>query len=64
MSLALEMYSQVDREAIEVKNTALLWIYLIEWFVVTGTAMGSGVLLWSLMIRRRFYRQVSVTKQA
>jgi uncharacterized membrane protein len=65
----LEAYSQIEEkldemeeDAIELKNRALLWVYLIEWLAVTATAMISGFVLWSIMIRRRLYREVEVTR--
>jgi len=56
------MLNEIEQEAIRVKNRTLLWVYIIEWTVVTGTSMVCGVLLWSLMIRRRLYREVQTTK--
>jgi hypothetical protein len=48
--------------AIEAKDNALFWIFVIEWFVVTGTSMVAGALLWSLMVRRRLYHEVGETR--
>ena len=48
--------------AIQAKDNALFWIFVIEWFVVTGTSMVAGALLWSLMVRRRLYREVGETR--
>jgi len=44
------------------KNTALLWVYVTEWFVTTGALFAGGFLIWTLMIRRRLYKQVGVTR--
>lgn len=51
-------------KAIELKERTLAWIYIIEWLVVTGVAAASGTLLWSLMVRRRFYKGVMTTRLA
>lgn len=66
---ALEAYTDVgkmmvdiERKAMRFKDRALLWVYLIEWLTVTGTALMAGLLLWSLMVRRRLFREVSVTR--
>jgi len=59
---AESMLEGVEREAVKVKNRALLWVYTIEWLVVTGTLMICGFVLWSLMVRRRLYREVEVTR--
>ncbi len=47
--------------AVDLKKRALIWIYLIEWFVVLSTFMVSGVILWTLMVRRVIYREVGLT---
>jgi len=48
--------------ALEIKDRALLWIYVIEWFAVSGTFLAAGFMLWTLMIRRRLYRMVTTTR--
>jgi len=62
MKNAFDGLRRVSTNAIEMKDKALLWIYIVEWFSVTGTCMVAGFLLWSLMIKRRLYREVSVTR--
>jgi len=42
----------------------MFWIYTIEWLAVTATLMLSGIALWELMIRRRIYREVEITRPA
>lgn len=59
---ALEMLQEIEGDAVELKNRTLLWVYVIEWLSITGTAMICGFALWSLMIRRRLYREVRTTK--
>lgn len=49
-------------EAIRVKNAALAWIYILEWLTVTATMMVAGSLLWTLMVRRRLYREADSTR--
>jgi len=53
---------QVASHSVRMKKTALFWIYMVEWFAVTGTAILTGVVVWTLMVRRRLYREVSVTR--
>ncbi len=53
---------RVASESVKVKQEALFWIYAIEWLSVTGTAILAGFVIWSLMVRRRLYREVSVTR--
>ncbi len=53
---------QLGEEATELKNNALMWVFIAEWFIVTATFMIAGYVLWSLMIRRRLYRDIQVTR--
>ena len=45
-----------------VKDSALLWVYVIEWLVATSTLFISGTILWTLMVRKRLYREVEATR--
>ncbi len=47
---------------IKVKDQIFLSIYLVEWAVLTATGMFAGVLIWTLMLRRRLYKEVRTTK--
>jgi len=49
-------------EVLEAKDRALLWIFVAEWFTVSGTSMTAGFVVWSLMVRRRLYREAGVTR--
>jgi hypothetical protein len=55
-------FIELSQELVEMKDRALYWIYIVEWFTVSGTAIVCGVVLWTLMVRRRLYREVSVTR--
>jgi len=57
-----QMLGGIEEEAIKLKNRALLWVYIVEWLGVTGTLMICGLVLWSLMIRRRLYAPVGITR--
>jgi uncharacterized membrane protein len=57
-----KMYDELERESLKLKDRTLMWVYVIEWLAVTGTAMVSGVVLWSVMVHRRLYREVGTTK--
>ena len=57
-----KMMAEAEEEAVKLKNRTLLWVYVIEWLTVTGTAMACGFVLWSLMVRRRLYREVRATR--
>ena len=53
---------EADELALKAKQTALFWVYAIEWLTVTATLLLCGVSLWTLMVRRRLYREVSATR--
>ncbi len=59
---AVELITEVSNLALDAKDEALVWVYVIEWFTVSSAAMISGVILWTLMIRRAAYRTVGVTR--
>jgi len=53
---------ELGREAVRLKERALMWVFLSEWFAVSATLMICGYILWSLMIRRRLYREAGMTR--
>jgi hypothetical protein len=58
---AIARMGQLGEKAVSLKDGALMWIYVIEWLAVTGVSMVCGVILWTLMIRKRLYKEVKVT---
>lgn len=56
------MIEELERKAVELKNRALMWIYVIEWLTVTATALLCGFVLWTVMVKRKLYREVQVTR--
>ena len=57
-------WNQLNMKAIKVKDNALTWVYIIEWFTVTGTALITGTILWLIMIKRRLYKEIKTTRTA
>lgn len=57
----LESLDKASTQAMEAKDEALFWVYVIEWFTVSGTSMLSGAVLWTLMVRRSAYKEVKTT---
>ncbi len=53
--------STLRSDALKIKDRALLWIYVVEWLTVSGTFLVAAFSVWSLMVRRRLYRQVEST---
>ncbi len=62
MDRALEDIDLLRSKAMRLKARALLWIFIVEWLVVSGVSLVAGFTLWSLMVRRRLYREVRVTR--
>ena len=57
----LDEFTDLENELLQAKDRAFFWIYLAEWAGVLGVGILCGVTLWTLMIRRRFYREVATT---
>ena len=62
MEEAMDGFAALKDEAMDLKDRALLWIYLTQWVVVTGTALVCGFAIWTLMVRRQLYREVGTTR--
>lgn len=63
--LAETSYDQFEEAyglALEAKNAAIFWIFVTEWLVVSATSMVCAFAIWTLMIRRRLYREVQITR--
>ncbi len=58
----LQMLQEGYELAMDARDAALFWIFVTEWLVVSGTGLICGFALWTLMIRRRMYREVKVTR--
>ncbi len=52
----------ISVDAMKLKEKALIWVYVTEWLVITGTLLLSGSAVYSLMIKKRIYREVAVTR--
>ncbi|MBU7004622.1 MAG: hypothetical protein HXS50_03590, partial [Theionarchaea archaeon] len=52
----------ITERAMRLKNETMVWVYASEWLAVTGIGLVAGSSLWSLMIRRRMYKQVDSTR--
>jgi uncharacterized membrane protein len=59
---ALGVLTRASEKAYDLRDQALLWVYLTEWLVVAGTGMICGFVLWTVMIRRKLYREVGETR--
>ena len=59
---ALELLDEAGEQAVEARNSVMMWVFVIEWLTVTGTFLVSGIILHSLLIKRRLYREVAATR--
>lgn len=58
----LQRFAEAEEVARVEKDRALFWVYLIEWLAATSTFFVSGFILWTLMVRRRLYREIDATR--
>ncbi len=62
MDEARDRISAISDGAVELKETALFWVYLTEWCVVAGTSFAVGLVTYALLVKRGLYREVKVTR--
>ncbi len=62
MERALQEIKLLQNSAVQLKDTALMWVYVVDWLVTTSMMLISGFVLWSLMVRRKLYKQVRSTR--
>ncbi len=62
MAFAFRKFDEAEEIAKDARRTALFWVYAIEWLVTSATFLVSSFVLWSLLVRRRLYRQVRTTR--
>jgi uncharacterized membrane protein len=60
-----DLSAQLDRlseDAVRIKDQALFWVYLVEWLAVTATLLVCGSVVWTLMVKRKAYREVGTSR--
>jgi len=62
MQRVLNRFTEAEELARKVKDSALIWVYVIEWLVTASTLFISGFTLWTLMVKRKMYKEVEATK--
>jgi hypothetical protein len=62
MAEVFERLGGLDEEAVKLKDRALVWVFAIEWLVVSATLMICGAVMWLVMVKRRLYREVGATR--
>jgi len=58
----LAMMMEIEAKSVRLKEQALFWVYLTEWAAVSGTAMACGLATYALMVKRRVYKEIGVTR--
>jgi hypothetical protein len=67
LSMAKDLLTDLGNSidlAMGLKDRTMSWIYLIEWTILTSTAVMSGTVVWTLMMKRRLYKEVETTRMA
>jgi len=59
---SIEDLRSASERAMELKDEAMVWIFVIEWLVVSATFSLGGFVLWTLMVSRRLYRDIGSTR--
>ncbi len=59
---AIAGIQETEANAVELKDKAFFWVYVTEWSAVTGALCISGLIVYSLLVRRMLYREVAVTR--
>jgi hypothetical protein len=59
--LLTDLEDAIDH-AMKLRNRTMFWIYMIEWTILTSTAVLTGTVVWTLMVRRRLYLEVGITR--
>ncbi len=54
----------ISEAAVRVKDQVFFSVYLIEWSILMATSMFTGVLIWTLMVKRRLYKEAASTRSA
>ena len=62
MAVLSSKLKEITALAVQLKDQALFWVFISEWLAVTSAAIFAGILVWTLMIRRKAYRPVKVTR--
>jgi hypothetical protein len=62
MNSIFEEISEAEDQVVKIKESVLIWVYIVEWLTVTSTLMISSFVIWTIMVRRKLYREVGTTQ--
>ncbi len=60
--ISYEKLEEAYHLALGAKDDAIFWIFVTEWLVVSGTSMVCAFVIWTLMVRRRLYKETGITR--
>jgi hypothetical protein len=58
----MDRYPAIEEDLARLMRRTMLWIYMSEWITVASAGLVCGVIVWNIMVRRRFYRDVAATR--
>ena len=56
--------TDLEKDAIKMRDKSLLWVHMVEWLTVTATLMLAGYALDQLMLKRRLFKITSITRSS
>ncbi len=59
---AIEGLTELSQDSARLRKRALRWVYITEWMTVTAISIISGVIIWSLMVKRKLYSEIVTTR--
>jgi uncharacterized membrane protein len=62
LDVSLQTLAEASDKAFQLKDQAMIWIFVVEWAAVAGTFSICGFVVWTLMVRRRLYKEIEVTR--
>ncbi len=62
INAAMHEARRLGELAVQAKDRALVWIYIVEWMTLLATMMVVGTITWTLMVRRAAYKEVRATR--
>ena len=62
ISETMAALDKVDCESIVLRHRAMLWVDLVEWLTITSFLAVTGSIIWTLMVRRKFFKRVGSTR--
>lgn len=62
MEEVIDELGTISEKGVKLRREALYWVYAVEWLTVTGVSLVSGLVLYSLLVRRVLYAETGTTR--